>query len=801
MEPSDSAHPHPGDPWHPDWAAGPVEPALVDDLEAAHEAGQRILDLSGVMAADRERNVAADRITEDQRRRAQIDIAARGFEGPAPAAAADEMGAIAAEIATMRDAISVAIEVADAPTEDTADESVARMATDLPPAAEAPVPESSTGRRRGWFGRRRPQDGGEPAPSDREDEEPRHVDIDERDEPGRQDGDDPIAEPSEASPSADDPWEADYLERATTGQPDDVYGRLAADDDDDDFPWDDEDWSSAASGDDVPIAGVETDGTDEAPADATSPLGHPSAPVESDDSAHVGGDETPDVVQDDEDIDETAEPQEEGDRPHLAVVEEPVAVLHAVDDGQEDDADGTLDLAAAADDVDVSEDESTLELESVPSGSADDSAAESPDVEAPQEVPEPAEAEGAFSHAEVIPLVKPGVPPEISEEDATAGLDPDLLAAAAEQDPPDAPDGTPPADDDGDVPDRGKPDDEADDDAFTSISLEDFASAGTEDYAELARAVAESEEADHELAAVSAEMPGLDTSLVSLDDVVEAGFSVTETISTTRRSDLGLRVATGLGLFGVFLGSLLYPWAIGALILVVLSVASLELYIAFVNDGHRPLTWAGLVGVVGALAGTWIWGVVAVPIALTLTMVGATLFVAVSAQRRTPLIDLALTIGAMAFFVFKQKTAYEIIQADEFRWLILAIVLTTALMDVASYSIGRKLGRRALAPDVSPKKSAEGYWAGVFTAVLVGIGLGIFEVGPFDLGAGLAFGTMVAIVAPFGDLAVSVVKRALDLKDMGAILPGHGGVLDRIDAMVFVIPSAWILYWYLGLLG
>ena len=125
--------------------------------------------------------------------------------------------------------------------------------------------------------------------------------------------------------------------------------------------------------------------------------------------------------------------------------------------------------------------------------------------------------------------------------------------------------------------------------------------------------------------------------------------------------------------------------------------------------------------------------------------------------------------------------------------------MITALMDVAQYFVGRRLGKRQLAPKVSPKKTVEGLVGGIVVALGVGAVFGTLP-GPFELVDGLVLGAIVAVTAPMGDLSVSVVKRALGVKDMGAILPGHGGVLDRIDGMIFVIPAAWIAYSWMGLI-
>ena len=73
------------------------------------------------------------------------------------------------------------------------------------------------------------------------------------------------------------------------------------------------------------------------------------------------------------------------------------------------------------------------------------------------------------------------------------------------------------------------------------------------------------------------------------------------------------------------------------------------------------------------------------------------------------------------------------------------------------------------------------------------IAIGFF-LEPFDIRSGAALGLVVAVFAPLGDLAESMFKRSLGVKDMGAILPGHGGILDRVDAFLFVIPAVWVLY-------
>ncbi len=336
---------------------------------------------------------------------------------------------------------------------------------------------------------------------------------------------------------------------------------------------------------------------------------------------------------------------------------------------------------------------------------------------------------------------------------------------------------------------------------FAEFTSEDYLAATTREYAGLAEAVARAEEEGTQQIAVSAEIPGLESGLVGLDDVVhaETGATSSDVIEPPSSSDLPMRVLTAVGLLVLFGASLLSPYGIGALIFVVLLIAAGEMFAALIRGGYRPLSIFGFLGVAGAFAGTWAAGPVAVPIALLLTGVAVLLFYATVPGRRAALENASLTIMVTAWIGGLGAFAFDFLESDQYTWLVLALVVTVAAMDVGQYFIGRRIGRRQLAPVVSPKKTVEGYVAGVFVAVGVGAAFAWAE--PFEMTDGLLIGGVVAIVSPLGDLAVSVVKRALGVKDMGYILPGHGGVLDRVDAMIITIPALWIAYSWMGLIN
>ena len=154
--------------------------------------------------------------------------------------------------------------------------------------------------------------------------------------------------------------------------------------------------------------------------------------------------------------------------------------------------------------------------------------------------------------------------------------------------------------------------------------------------------------------------------------------------------------------------------------------------------------------------------------------------------------------GTLVFAVFLRHLL-NIGGADD-RAAGLALVLfplaITWINDSAAYFAGRALGRRKLIPAVSPGKTVEGALAGVIAGVLTGMlytAVVLPRAADLELGvlAGAVCGALIAVAAQVGDLAESLFKRDAGVKDSGTLLPGHGGILDRFDALYFSLPVAY----------
>lgn len=132
-------------------------------------------------------------------------------------------------------------------------------------------------------------------------------------------------------------------------------------------------------------------------------------------------------------------------------------------------------------------------------------------------------------------------------------------------------------------------------------------------------------------------------------------------------------------------------------------------------------------------------------------------------------------------------------------WLILAVMVLVWVADIGAFFAGRAFGRHKLAPRVSPGKSWEGLLGGLLASLLVALLVGVVRGWPSrDLAFGLGGAALVVLVSVVGDLTESMFKRQAGLKDSSNLLPGHGGVLDRIDSLTAAVPLFCVLLWLAG---
>ena len=152
-----------------------------------------------------------------------------------------------------------------------------------------------------------------------------------------------------------------------------------------------------------------------------------------------------------------------------------------------------------------------------------------------------------------------------------------------------------------------------------------------------------------------------------------------------------------------------------------------------------------------------------------------------------------LTAAITAMFYLWQLSA----------WWLLYVFLLVWSADSGAYFVGRKLGRRKMAPNVSPNKSVEGLAGGLVTGLLVVIGISVFklQLTGMSLIAFVALSALTILASVLGDLFESMLKRRADIKDSGNILPGHGGVLDRIDSLLAATPIFALGFWAIQQLG
>lgn len=267
--------------------------------------------------------------------------------------------------------------------------------------------------------------------------------------------------------------------------------------------------------------------------------------------------------------------------------------------------------------------------------------------------------------------------------------------------------------------------------------------------------------------------------------------------SADKPRSVWMALGTGLALGAVVVGLLLagkLPFFIFAFVVVLLAQA--ELYAVLKAAGYSPVVLLGLVCGAVVLAGAYIRGAPALALGIALPLPLLVLW-----GLTVPLDRVRSIIGSTYLGILYGPLmvgfAILLLRGQDGLVLTATVVGMTAFHDSGAYLLGRKIGRHPMAKRTSPGKTWEGFLAG--TVLLIAASVAVLPlIHPFDVLLALKLSAVLSVTTPIGDLAESLVKRDLGVKDMGSLVPGHGGFFDRIDGIIFNAPVAYFLLRVLG---
>jgi phosphatidate cytidylyltransferase len=255
-------------------------------------------------------------------------------------------------------------------------------------------------------------------------------------------------------------------------------------------------------------------------------------------------------------------------------------------------------------------------------------------------------------------------------------------------------------------------------------------------------------------------------------------------------------------------------WSVAATVVMATVVGLIELYSAFRQGGYHPRMLVGIGSALAIIMAIGFQPTVAFDLLLpVVTFVIVVSLVAELAYHHQPgsLPSWGLTFAGafyiawlLSHFILLRSLSAPALHDTIFKqlgmqpgvaWIYYACAITW-LQDTSAYFVGRRFGRHKLAPILSPKKTWEGAAGGMIGAILTGVVCVLLLGLPITLLQGALLGLVGGIVGPLGDLSESLIKRQVGLKDAGNLIPGHGGILDRADSLLFTIP---ILYYLIRL--
>jgi CDP-diglyceride synthetase len=250
------------------------------------------------------------------------------------------------------------------------------------------------------------------------------------------------------------------------------------------------------------------------------------------------------------------------------------------------------------------------------------------------------------------------------------------------------------------------------------------------------------------------------------------------------------RIVVALALLPVVLVAVYYGgWYVFAVVAIAAGVSLHEYWL--LARPLAPLALAGYIGAALALVGAEISGIAWMVGGVLATFVLAFLLKAISEAHQAATIAISGTVmGAvwiglgLGFLILLREIP------DHGRLAVVTVLVAVWAGDTLAYMGGRLVGRHKMAPRTSPGKTWEGFVFGTAATIFVAF-VALYKQHFLTIGQSVVLGVVLAVAAPLGDLFESLLKRDMDVKDTGTLLGGHGGMLDRIDALLFAAPAAY----------
>src|SRR5699024_8801365 len=239
-----------------------------------------------------------------------------------------------------------------------------------------------------------------------------------------------------------------------------------------------------------------------------------------------------------------------------------------------------------------------------------------------------------------------------------------------------------------------------------------------------------------------------------------------------------------------------YPPSFVLVVLVGVSLAMWELAEALSRSGAHVSRVPVIVASVCMVVAMYLGGREALWVAFTAGAGAVLLFALLERRTGNTVKDVCLSLFALTYVGLMASLVVYLLTLPDGNLLVICFLALVVGSDIGGYIAGVLLGRHPIAPSISPKKSWEGFAGSALLSTAVGVAVAAWA---FDapLWTGIALGVMVPAFATVGDFSESMIKRDLELKDMGSLLPGHGGIMDRLDSILPTAPIVLILFSFL----